>query len=69
VSIIIIGFYHNTGYGNAEEQPERSCGFYTETGDFLIARFARFRENQCVKLRGSGQSPVYAVLSLCMISN
>ena len=25
-------FYLKTGYGNAEEQPERSCGFCTETG-------------------------------------
>ena len=34
--------------------------FCTETGG-SSARFARFRENQCVKPRGSGQSPVYAV--------
>ena len=33
----IIGFYLKTGYGNAEEQPERSCGFCTETGgDFSL---------------------------------
>lgn len=40
----IIGFYPKTGYGNAEEQPERYWGFYTETGGELIARFARFRK-------------------------
>ena len=37
-------------------------GFALKRAVIFIARFARFRENQCVKLRGLGLAPIMPFL-------
>ena len=57
-----VGFFLKTGYGNAEEQPERSCGFCTKTGgDFSSLVLSVLRKTNALNFRVRGRCKKYPI--------